>query len=59
MNHHDKFVPQSVVLRDSPDVELCHRTIKSLEQENAQLKERLTLQLDSLAALQRKIKTMP
>jgi hypothetical protein len=42
---------------------LCQRTIKSLQQENAQLKERLAHQLDRLAAIlkeqgqQRKIKT--
>ena len=37
--------------REPPDVLLCQRTIKSLQQENAQLKERLELQLDRLAAL--------
>jgi hypothetical protein len=49
--------------REPPDVFLCQRTIKSLQQENAQLKERLAHQLDRLAAIlkeqgqQRKIKT--
>jgi hypothetical protein len=44
------------LFRDSPDVFLCRRTIESLQQENTQLKERLTLQLERLAALQQKIK---
>ena len=37
--------------REAPDVFLCQRTIKSLQQENAQLKERLAHQLDRLTAI--------
>jgi hypothetical protein len=37
--------------RESADVLLCQRTIKSLEQENARLKEDLAYQLDRLAAI--------
>jgi hypothetical protein len=39
------------LFREPSDVFLCQRTIKSLQQENAQLKERLALQLDSLVAI--------
>jgi len=38
--------------RNPPDVLLCQRTIKSLEQENAWLKERLA---QSLTTLQRRL----
>jgi hypothetical protein len=56
MNYHDKFVPQPpVVFRDPPDVALCKRKIKALEQENAELKERLALQLDGLPAVLKEI----
>jgi hypothetical protein len=48
---------QNSPLREPPDVLLCQRTIRLLQLENTQLKERLTLHLASLAALKHQIKT--
>jgi len=39
------------LFREPPDVFLCKREIKSLERENAWLKEHLAHQLDRLAAI--------
>jgi hypothetical protein len=46
----------ALLRRVPPDVMLCNRIIQSLQEENAQLKGRLILQMAELAAIKLQIK---
>jgi hypothetical protein len=49
----------ALLRREPPDVMLCNRIIQSLQEENAQLKGRIILQMAELAAIKLQIKAVP